>query len=72
MSDITQEERLDALERALAHQDVTVDALNGVVAEQWTVIDRLKKEVGMLRDRLGQLEYETRKSPLDESPPPHY
>jgi SlyX protein len=66
------QERLEALERALAHQDVTLEELNGVVAEQWTVIDRLTKEIEFLRDRLGQLEYETRKAPTEDKPPPHY
>lgn len=65
-------DRIEALESALAHQDRLVEDLNGVLSEQWTMIDRLRKEVEHLRDRLGQLEYETRKAPADEAPPPHY
>lgn len=67
----TDENRLSALEMALAHHEATVDALNDVVAEQWSVIDRLRKEVEFLRDRIGQLEYGGGEKPVDEKPP-HY
>lgn len=70
--DRTDTDRIEALERAISHQDRVVEELNTVLAEQWSLLDRLRKEVEHLRDRLGQVEYEARKSPLDEAPPPHY
>lgn len=68
----TTEERLEATESALAHQEKLVEELNGVVAEQWTAIDRLKKEVEHLRERMGQMEYELRRPSQADAPPPHY
>lgn len=68
----TDTDRIEALERALSHQDRVVEDLNAVLTQQWTVIERLRKEVDRLRDRVGQVEYEARKSPHDDAPPPHY
>lgn len=64
--------RIEALEIAQAHQEQLVEELNGVVSEQWTLIDRLKKELERVRDRVSQMEYEVRKAPGDDRPPPHY
>ncbi len=44
------EERLELLETRLAYQDQTVEALNEVVTRQQDQIDRLERELQLLKD----------------------
>jgi SlyX protein len=46
------EDRLEILETRLAYQDQTVEALNEVVTRQQDQIDRLERELQMLKDVL--------------------
>lgn len=63
--------RIEALEIHLAHQEGVIADLDKVVTAQWTEIDRLKRLVMDLTDRVGETE-----SKVDEvmpvKPPPHY
>ncbi len=43
------EERLELLETRLAYQDKTVEALNEVVTRQQDQIDRLEREIRLLK-----------------------
>ncbi|MFD1333381.1 SlyX family protein [Methylopila musalis] len=62
-------ERIDVLETRLAYQDEAIETLNETITAQWTVIDRLKREVAMLSERLE--EAASGAQPVDR-PPPHY
>lgn len=63
------EERLMAIEIALANQEKMADDLNQVVIDQGKMIDKLVKQNKYL---LNLLERETVKSLSEETPPPHY
>lgn len=61
-------ERLAAIEEALAHQSRTVDELNDVVREQWREIQRLRREIERLEAAVERAAEDGGKDP----PPPHY
>jgi len=61
------EERLVALEVRYTHLERQVDELSRVVFEQQKVIDRLTKELTVLRNSLGGV-----KVGAGDEPPPHY
>lgn len=69
---MTDAQRLDALEMRIAHQDSVIEDLNSAVTEQWKLIDRLKREVAMLKDRASSAEGGSTRAPGDEPPPPHW
>ena len=50
---MTDTSRLDALEMRIAHQEQVIDELNATVTAQWKEIDRLKRDITMLTDRLA-------------------
>ncbi|RXF75029.1 SlyX family protein [Hansschlegelia zhihuaiae] len=62
-------DRVEALESRVAHQDRTIEALNEVVTAQWATIERLKREVEALGERME--EAVAGPGPVDR-PPPHY
>jgi SlyX protein len=62
-------ERVEALETRIAHQDRTIEALNEVVTAQWATIERLKREVEALGERMEDVV--SGPGPVDR-PPPHY
>ena len=64
-------DRLDSIETHMAHLAKTVDDLNEVVSRQADDIDRLRKTVGMLVDRVRDIEPEGGIILGDERPP-HY
>lgn len=61
--------RLDALETRAAHQERTIEILNETVTAQWSVIERLKREVANLGERVEDAV--SGPGPVDR-PPPHY
>jgi SlyX protein len=61
--------RIEALEARSAHQERTIETLNETVTEQWAIIDRLRREVANLAERLEDAV--SGPSPVDR-PPPHY
>jgi SlyX protein len=63
-------ERIDALEVRLAYQDDTIETLNQTITAQWREIDALKRQIGLLAERLDEAQVATKGS-ADE-PPPHY
>jgi SlyX protein len=71
MSDVTAlSDRIDALEKRLAYQDVTIETLNQTITEQWKQIDALTRQVAELKERLQEAERHA-PGPANE-PPPHY
>lgn len=64
--------RIEALERHVAHQEATIADLDEMVTRQWTEIERLGRLIEQLSDRLAQAEYRASLGAPDEPPPPHY
>lgn len=64
--------RLDIVEAALAHQELTVAELDRVVLDQWRLIDGLQRRVGQLTDQLREAESRFSRNGAPEPPPPHY
>jgi SlyX protein len=65
------DDRLIALESRAAEQDRTIEELSGQIAEQWAVIERLRKNVERLTERFQALEEQS----APETPvtrPPHW
>jgi len=66
------EERLTELEVRLAFIDDTVNALNGVVADQDRRVQQLSAELERLRAELLGVRSALSHDIRDEPPPPHY
>ena len=64
-------ERIIDLERIVAEQDHTIAELSDEVAEQWKVIDGLRRKLDMLTDRFLELE-EQRAPDIPVTKPPHW
>jgi SlyX protein len=63
--------RIEALEIRIAYQDEAIETLNRTVTEQWALLERLRRELNQLTDRVR--EAETRApTGAPEPPPPHY
>lgn len=65
------EARIVALETQTAYQVDAVEKLNAVVTEQWSVIEKLTRELSEIRERLTQAEARQPIQAVDEIPP-HY
>lgn len=63
--------RIEALEIDAAHREGIVADLDRVVTAQWAEIDRLKRLVADLVDRIGETEAKVDEA-VPQSPPPHY
>lgn len=63
-------DRLTVLEMRVAEQDRVIDELSGEIAGQWTVIERLRRQVELLRERFLTLEEAL--PPAAAAPPPHW
>lgn len=66
--------RLTHLEVALAHQQRDYETLNLVVTEQANQLDRLRRSVQRLTERLEALQTAAEAAPrsLEDDKPPHY
>ena len=63
-------DRITALEETIAHQGKTIDELSEQLTEQWKVIDRMKRMLERLGERLENLDTGTGEVPVTK--PPHY
>jgi len=64
-------DRLMALEMQTAQQDRVIEELSGQITEQWTVIERLRKQVDALTERLLEFEHQSA-SEVPVTKPPHW
>ncbi len=64
--------RLDELEVKFAFQQETIESLNTIVTDQWSVIDRLEKTLSHLQDQVIELEDTAGASDPGNIKPPHY
>ena len=67
----TSPDRLTALEMRTTEQDRTVEELSAQIAEQWTVIERLRKQVEALTERFLEFEHQNA-SEVSVAKPPHW
>lgn len=63
--------RIESLEIHVAHQNGTIADLDRVVTAQWAELDRLKRLLSELTDRLGDAEARVDEA-LPQKRPPHY
>lgn len=65
------QDRIIDLERIVAEQDHVIGELSGEVAEQWKVIEGLRKKLELLTDRFLVLEEQTAPD-IPVTRPPHW
>lgn len=65
------EERIARLEMISAEQERTIEELSGQIAEQWTVVERLRKKLDVLTERFQAVE-ELSGSDVPVTKPPHW
>ncbi len=70
MSEETLNGRIDDLEARLMYQEVTIETLNQTITAQWQEIDKLKRQLAELSERLKEAEASAPR-PASERPP-HY
>ncbi len=70
MSEETLNGRIDDLEARLMYQEVTIETLNQTITAQWQEIDKLKRQLAELSERLKEAEASAPR-PTSERPP-HY
>ena len=63
-------ERLERLESRIAFQDQTIEDLNAVITEQWTVIEQLRRRLEVMEEQVRSGSYIA--DPSTERQPPHY
>lgn len=66
------EDRLNELEIRFTHQERTVEELNETVCRQELALERLEREVQLLRDQMKVLLPSLMVSSDEDEPPPHY
>jgi SlyX protein len=69
---VTDPDRIEKLEAALAYQEQTIEDLNKTITEQWTEIAALKRLIGNLGDRVREITDNPALAEPPEPPPPHY
>jgi SlyX protein len=65
-------DRLTELEIRCTHQERTLEELNETVCRQELLMERLEREVSLLRDQMKMLLPSLILSQEEEEPPPHY
>lgn len=69
---MTDAERLDRLETAIAYQEQTIEDLNKTVLAQAAEIAHLKRLLGNLGERVREIGDNPALAEAPEPPPPHY
>lgn len=69
---IRMEQRIIELETRYMLQEHTISELNGVVCRQEQAIERLERELILMRRQFQQLAPSINRTPDEEEPPPHY
>lgn len=64
--------RLDELEMRAVHQDQTIEDLNAAITAQWTLIERLERQVERLAEHIADAEQSAGPAAPIDRPPPHY
>lgn len=64
-------DRLTRLEMVVAEQEKTIGELSAEIAEQWKVVERMRRKLDALADRFLELEEQTRPE-VPVTRPPHW
>ncbi|MEP7452953.1 SlyX family protein [Phyllobacterium sp. SB3] len=64
-------DRLTGLEILVTEQEKTIDELSGQLAEQWKVLETMRRKLDALTDRFLVLEEQTA-ADIPVTKPPHY
>jgi SlyX protein len=65
------EDQLNRIETALAHQDRQIQDMSEMIGRQWKEIERLKTRLEQSESKLGDIEASLPARPAAERPP-HY
>ncbi len=65
-------DRLTELESRITFQDGTIEELNDVIVKQQFQVDKLEKNLEMIKAQLKNLAPSPIASEKEETPPPHY
>lgn len=68
---MTDEDRVARLEMIVAEQERTIEDLSGQIAEQWTVVEKLRKKLDLLTVRFLAVE-EQAGPDVPVTKPPHW
>ena len=66
------EQRLTDMEMLIMHQGHVIEQLNEVVTAQQNSIDRLIKELKVIKEHLRGMTSSDNRLSSEEEPPPHY
>lgn len=66
------EQRLTDMEMIIMHQGRVIEQLNEVVTGHQNSIDRLDKELRLVKEHLSGIGASQNRLPSEEEPPPHY
>ena len=66
------EERITELEMRFMEQENTIQELNDTVCRQELNLERIARELTLLRDQLSMISPMGAGEPGEEEPPPHY
>ncbi len=69
---MTDTSRLETLEVRVTHHERMIEELNQTITAQWKDIDRLKREIERLSDRVSSAEAAIGPEGGEEPPPPHW
>ncbi len=64
--------RTDELEIRISHHERMIEDLNTTITSQWKELDRLRRDVERLSDRLASAEVAIGPDSGEEPPPPHW
>ena len=68
---MTDEDRVARLEMIVAEQERTIEDLSGQIAEQWTVVEKLRRKLDLLTVRFLAVE-EQAGPDVPVTKPPHW
>jgi SlyX protein len=68
---MSDDDRLARLEMIVAEQERTIEDLSGQIAEQWTVVEKLRKKLDLLTERFLAVE-EQAGPDVPVTKPPHW
>ncbi len=66
------QDRMDRLETAFAHHEVLVGDLSDELAKQWQVIERMRRRIQELEEKIETMRDAAVEASASEPPPPHY
>lgn len=69
---MSEAERIEKLETAVAYQEQAIEDLSRAITAQWAEIAELKRLIGNLGERMREIADNPALAEPPEPPPPHY